>query len=119
MRPSWACWPGQGATGPETTRKPGVTFSNYQESKIRWRHDLLGKWVGDATTGTPVSIGTAQPPPHRADQHLLAIRRSVRARRRLFGGLLLGDPLGSGLAHLAPVVADAMCRLDFQDHPAR
>jgi phenylpropionate dioxygenase-like ring-hydroxylating dioxygenase large terminal subunit len=42
--------------GLETTRKPGVTFSNYQESKIRWIHDLLGKWVGD--TDTPVSVGT-------------------------------------------------------------
>jgi nitrite reductase/ring-hydroxylating ferredoxin subunit len=44
--------------GLETTRKPGATFSNYQESKIRWIHDLLGKWVGDTSTETPVSIGT-------------------------------------------------------------
>ena len=44
--------------GLETTRKPGATFSNYQESKIRWLHDLLGKWVGDTTTDTPVSVGT-------------------------------------------------------------
>ena len=44
--------------GLETTRKPGVTFSNYQESKIRWLHDLLGEYVGDATTDTPVSVGT-------------------------------------------------------------
>ena len=34
--------------GLETTRKPGVTFSNYQESKIRWLHELLGEYVGDA-----------------------------------------------------------------------
>jgi nitrite reductase/ring-hydroxylating ferredoxin subunit len=42
--------------GLETTRKPGATFSNYQESKIRWIHDLLGRWVSD--TVTPVSVGT-------------------------------------------------------------
>lgn len=44
--------------GLETSRKPGATFSNYQESKIRWLHDLLGKWVGENTTDTPVSVGT-------------------------------------------------------------
>ena len=44
--------------GLETTRKPGATFSNYQESKIRWLHDLLGQWVGDTSDGTPVSVGT-------------------------------------------------------------
>ena len=44
--------------GLETTRKPGVTFSNYQESKIRWLHELLGRWVGDTTTETTVSVGT-------------------------------------------------------------
>ena len=43
--------------GLETTRKLGATFSNYQESKIRWLHDLLGKWVGDASGETPVSVG--------------------------------------------------------------
>jgi phenylpropionate dioxygenase-like ring-hydroxylating dioxygenase large terminal subunit len=43
--------------GLETTRKPGVTFSNYQESKIRWLHDLLGRWVSDSTD-VPVSVGT-------------------------------------------------------------
>ena len=43
--------------GLETTRKPGATFSNYQESKIRWIHQLLGEFVGD-TTDTPVSVGT-------------------------------------------------------------
>jgi hypothetical protein len=43
--------------GLETTRKPGATFSNYQESKIRWLHALLGEWV-DSTPGTPVSVGT-------------------------------------------------------------
>lgn len=31
--------------GLETTFKPGVTLSNYQESKIRWLHDMLGRWV--------------------------------------------------------------------------
>ena len=31
--------------GLETTSKPGVTFSNYQESKIRWLHDLFSEWV--------------------------------------------------------------------------
>jgi hypothetical protein len=41
--------------GLETTRKPGVTFSNYQESKIRWLHTLLGEWVNDDVA---VSVGT-------------------------------------------------------------
>jgi phenylpropionate dioxygenase-like ring-hydroxylating dioxygenase large terminal subunit len=31
--------------GLETTFKPGITLANYQESKIRWLHDTLGKWV--------------------------------------------------------------------------
>jgi len=31
--------------GLETTFKPGVTLANYQESKVRWLHDLLGRWV--------------------------------------------------------------------------
>jgi phenylpropionate dioxygenase-like ring-hydroxylating dioxygenase large terminal subunit len=31
--------------GLETTKKPGVTLANYQESKVRWLHDLLGQWV--------------------------------------------------------------------------
>jgi hypothetical protein len=43
--------------GLETTQKPGATFSNYQESKIRWLHQLLGEFVGE-TTDTPVSVGT-------------------------------------------------------------
>jgi phenylpropionate dioxygenase-like ring-hydroxylating dioxygenase large terminal subunit len=43
--------------GLETTRKPGITLSNYQESKIRWLHALLGEWVSD-TIDTPVSVGT-------------------------------------------------------------
>ena len=43
--------------GLETTRKPGITLSNYQESKIRWLHALLGEFVSD-TTDTPVSVGT-------------------------------------------------------------
>ena len=33
--------------GLETTFKPGITLANYQESKVRWLHDLLGKWVED------------------------------------------------------------------------
>ena len=31
--------------GLETTFKPGITLGNYQESKIRWMHDLLTTWV--------------------------------------------------------------------------
>ena len=31
--------------GLETTRKPGVTLGNYQESKVRWLHKLMGEWV--------------------------------------------------------------------------
>ncbi len=31
--------------GLEQTLKPGVTLANYQESKVRWLHDLLGRWV--------------------------------------------------------------------------
>ena len=31
--------------GLETTNKPGVTLANYQESKVRWLHHLLGQWV--------------------------------------------------------------------------
>jgi hypothetical protein len=35
--------------GLETTFKPGITLANYQESKVRWLHQLLGEWVeGDA-----------------------------------------------------------------------
>jgi hypothetical protein len=41
--------------GLETTRKPGATFSNYQESKIRWLHQLFDEWID---SGTPVSVGT-------------------------------------------------------------
>jgi len=33
--------------GLETTAKPGVTLGNYQESKLRWLHQLLTEWVGD------------------------------------------------------------------------
>ncbi|MGD9996020.1 MAG: SRPBCC family protein [Ilumatobacteraceae bacterium] len=32
--------------GLEQTPKPGVTLANYQESKVRWLHHLLGEWVG-------------------------------------------------------------------------
>ncbi len=31
--------------GLEQTIKPGVTLANYQESKVRWIHQLLGDWV--------------------------------------------------------------------------
>ena len=31
--------------GLEATFKPGVTLGNYQESKVRWLHHLLGQWV--------------------------------------------------------------------------
>lgn len=33
--------------GLETTFKPGVTLSRYQEGKVRWLHQLLATWVGD------------------------------------------------------------------------
>jgi hypothetical protein len=43
--------------GLETTFKPGITLANYQESKVRWLHDLLGRWVeGDDAPGTPVTV---------------------------------------------------------------
>ncbi len=32
--------------GLETTHKPGVTLGDYQESKIRWLHDALERWIG-------------------------------------------------------------------------
>jgi phenylpropionate dioxygenase-like ring-hydroxylating dioxygenase large terminal subunit len=31
--------------GLETTRKPGITLANYQESKVRWLHTKLTEWV--------------------------------------------------------------------------
>ena len=31
--------------GLETTHKPGVTLADYQESKIRWLHDKLARWI--------------------------------------------------------------------------
>jgi len=31
--------------GLEAAAKPGVTLANYQESKVRWLHDMLGQWV--------------------------------------------------------------------------
>jgi phenylpropionate dioxygenase-like ring-hydroxylating dioxygenase large terminal subunit len=31
--------------GLEQTKKPGITLANYQESKVRWIHQLLGEWV--------------------------------------------------------------------------
>jgi len=34
--------------GLEATMKPGITLGNYQESKVRWLHKLLGEWVDGA-----------------------------------------------------------------------
>jgi phenylpropionate dioxygenase-like ring-hydroxylating dioxygenase large terminal subunit len=31
--------------GLEAAVKPGITLGNYQESKVRWLHTLLGQWV--------------------------------------------------------------------------
>ena len=44
--------------GLEFTRKPGVTLGNYQESKVRWLHKLLGEWIerGIAESGTAVTL---------------------------------------------------------------
>jgi phenylpropionate dioxygenase-like ring-hydroxylating dioxygenase large terminal subunit len=44
--------------GLETTFKPGITLGNYQESKVRWLHQLLGEWVEDraAVTETKVDV---------------------------------------------------------------
>jgi hypothetical protein len=43
--------------GLETTFKPGITLANYQESKVRWLHQLLGQWVeGDDTSATKVTV---------------------------------------------------------------
>ena len=33
--------------GLETTFKPGITLGNYQESKIRWLHQLFTEWLED------------------------------------------------------------------------
>ena len=33
--------------GLESTYKPGVTLSGYQESKVRWLHHKLTEWVGE------------------------------------------------------------------------
>ena len=49
---------GQGAEGSrDAPASRGSRSRNYQESKIRWLHQLLGEWVSD-TTDTPVSVGT-------------------------------------------------------------
>ena len=39
--------------GLRTTRKPGVSFGVYQESKIRHFHSLYEKWLGLPSTQTP------------------------------------------------------------------
>jgi phenylpropionate dioxygenase-like ring-hydroxylating dioxygenase large terminal subunit len=31
--------------GLETTRKPGITLADYQESKVRWLHHRLDRWI--------------------------------------------------------------------------
>ena len=41
--------------GLETTFKPGVTLGNYQETKVRWLHQLLGEWIGEPDD-VPVSV---------------------------------------------------------------
>jgi phenylpropionate dioxygenase-like ring-hydroxylating dioxygenase large terminal subunit len=33
--------------GLESTRKPGMTLANYQESKVRWLHQTLDEWMKD------------------------------------------------------------------------
>jgi phenylpropionate dioxygenase-like ring-hydroxylating dioxygenase large terminal subunit len=38
---------GRVQSGLESTRKPGVTLANYQESKVRWLNTLLDEWVND------------------------------------------------------------------------
>jgi phenylpropionate dioxygenase-like ring-hydroxylating dioxygenase large terminal subunit len=43
--------------GLESTRKPGVTLANYQESKVRWLHHLLGEWIAE---GERVASGGAR-----------------------------------------------------------
>ena len=45
--------------GLETTRKPGITLANYQESKVRWLHQKLGEWI-DSGRPTPVSVNPAR-----------------------------------------------------------
>lgn len=44
-------------TGLESTRKPGLTFSSYQESKIRWLHRHFDEWVGDVGSPDPKADG--------------------------------------------------------------
>jgi phenylpropionate dioxygenase-like ring-hydroxylating dioxygenase large terminal subunit len=39
--------------GLETTFKPGITLGNYQESKVRWLHQLLSEWVDGADQQVP------------------------------------------------------------------
>lgn len=45
--------------GLEATFKSGVTLGNYQESKVRWLHQMLTEWVGadaDDVAATPVEL---------------------------------------------------------------
>ena len=37
--------------GLETTFKPGITLANYQESKVRWLHQMLGEYIGNDNLG--------------------------------------------------------------------
>ena len=57
--------------GLETTWKPGATFSNYQESKIRWLHALYDEWVG---TEPVAAVAVGDPVPRQA-------RSTERGRR--------------------------------------
>ncbi len=41
--------------GLEASFKPGITLSTYQESKVRWLHQLLGEWIGEPAD-VPVTV---------------------------------------------------------------
>ena len=45
--------------GLETTRKPGITLANYQESKVRWLHDKLDAWIDRRMDSAVVIFGTS------------------------------------------------------------
>ena len=51
--------------GLETTRKPGITLGNYQESKLRWLHHKLGEWV---ERGRGAGTAVSDPSPATAGQ---------------------------------------------------
>jgi hypothetical protein len=63
--------------GLETTFKPGITLGNYQESKVRWLHQLLGEWVeGDAgsTSENPASAGAPGTPATPTSEARVSVR---------------------------------------------